>query len=124
MTESLTAAGLQMCISLLGNDPALPLPTYQKCVNEIYNHAQRLPPDKWGRAPVLFLSCAGEKKPPCGTEPPPPFAYKCDHIATMTGNFDGTGSKPLTSFICRRPASIRYSPAGLWYWNFDDETQK
>jgi hypothetical protein len=109
MSSTLTAAGIKLCIALAWNDP-----TYTPTPDDCQMKFMQAGPygDRWGRSPVSSVSCPDNNQ---NNEACHPKGYDCIAVETYD-IFDGTKG---TSWRCTRPATLKWTPDGLWYWDVE-----
>ena len=103
MTSTLTAAGIALCTTLIGN----PNPNYEECSTAISR--SQPPMDQFYKSPSLNEHC--------------PDSMKCDHEkwpdCTAWSTYDILDGSKGTSYFCRRNARLIWLPDGRWSWIVD-----
>jgi hypothetical protein len=106
MSSILTAAGIALCTTLLGNS----LPTYKDCQTAILR--SQPPSDSFFKSPTLNERC--------------PDSMKCEHerwsncVAWAT--YDILDGSKGTAYFCWRNARLIWLPDGRWSWSLDNES--
>ncbi len=106
MNTVLTAAGIALCTTLLGN----PNPSFNDC--EVVIYRSQPPADYFFKSPVLSESCPDDRQD-CEAKNWP----NCIAWAT----YDILDGSKGTMYLCHKDARLIWLPDGRWSWKFDDK---